>query len=326
MRYFFLVILATLCFSASGQQDSVPPPTDSPRAQPVRPRPRPRIQQPVVPRDTTMIDSLVAQPIVMDTIPPIDSAFFRALQPWHPDSIWVKSAYSFTDPTRIMTSRVEHEGKESIFYSLIGLLIFFALIRNSSGRYLQELVDLFFRRSVKQRQMKDPLLQNPLASLLLNIFYVLSGAMFIALLIQHFSERHAFNFWMLFAYGVLGLILIYSVKYLVLKLMGWIFQLAEAVDTYIFIVFTTNKIIGIALLPFVVVLSFTTGSAFRAVLTTGLVVLGGLFAYRYFLSYVSIHRKVDISFFHFMLYLGAFEIAPLLLINKLLLTFLDGTY
>ena len=49
----------------------------------------------------------------------------------------------------------------------------------------------------------------------------------------------------------------------------------------------------------------------------------GLLAYRYFLSYVSIHRQIKINFFHFLLYLCAFEIAPLLLINKLLFTVLS---
>jgi hypothetical protein len=44
--------------------------------------------------------------------------------------------------------------------------------------------------------------------------------------------------------------------------------------------------------------------------------------YRYFLSYVTIHRQIRINFLHFIIYLAAFEIAPLLLINKLLLTIL----
>jgi hypothetical protein len=51
-------------------------------------------------------------------------------------------------------------------------------------------------------------------------------------------------------------------------------------------------------------------------------VVGGLFLYRFYLSYVSVYRLVKLQFLHFLLYLAAFEIAPLLLINKLLFQFL----
>jgi hypothetical protein len=99
-------------------------------------------------------------------------------------------------------------------------------------------------------------------------------------------------------------------------------QASEASDGYIFIVFTTNKILGIALLPFIIVLAFTNGPITRAALTLGVGTLIGLLVYRYFLSYVTIHRQIRINFLHFIIYLAAFEIAPLLLINKLLLTIL----
>jgi hypothetical protein len=109
----------------------------------------------------------------------------------------------------------------------------------------------------------------------------------------------------------------------VLKFLGWALQVKEATNVYIFIVFTTNKIIGIALLPFLIVLAFTNGMISQVAITLAVSMVIGLFAYRFFLSYVSIHRQVKISFFHFLIYLCAFEIIPLLLINKLLFTFLS---
>ena len=97
------------------------------------------------------------------------------------------------------------------------------------------------------------------------------------------------------------------------------------IDAYIFIVFTTNKIIGIALLPFLVLLAFTYGFVNETAMNLSIVVVAALFAYRYFLSYISIRRQVSISFLHFLLYLCAFEVIPLLLINKLLFRFLGET-
>lgn len=230
--------------------------------------------------------------------------------------------FQFTNPVRNTISIRQWQGKEAIFYSIIALLVFFAIIKNGFYRYLANLLKTYFRTTLRQRQIKEQLVQSPLPSFLLNIFFLLSMGLFLALLLQQAALGMNFNFWLLFVYCVWGLAGIYTIKFVSLKLMGWIFQVSEAIDTYIFIVFTTNKIIGIALLPFLVLLAFTNGVAGQVALSLSIVLVLGLFAYRYFLSYVSIHRQVKISFFHFVIYLCAFEIAPLLLINKLLFRFL----
>jgi len=234
--------------------------------------------------------------------------------------------FSFNNPVRYSVTVKKWTGKETIFYSMIALLLFFALIRNGFRKYIQDLMKIFLRTSINQRQIKEQLLQSPLPSLLLNIFYLLSAGMFIPLILGFFHLADGYNFWMLFLYSMLGLIIIYTLKFISLKVLGWVFQVSEAVDSYIFIVFTTNKVIGMALLPFLVVMAFTFGFIHDAAMNLSLFLIVVLFAYRYFLSYISVHRLVKIGFFHFLLYLFAFEIVPLLLINKLLFRILGETY
>jgi hypothetical protein len=235
------------------------------------------------------------------------------------------SFFRFTDPMRYSITIKKWQGKEAIFYSMIALLIFFALIKNSFTRYMGDLFKTYFRTGVNQKQTKEQLLQSPLPSLLLNMFFVLSIGMFLALLLQYFKLGLDFNFWWLYLYCVLALISIYAIKFVSLKLLGWIFQVFESADAYIFIVFATNKIIGIALLPFLVVLSFTSGVVNEAAMSLSIMVVVALILYRFFLSYVSIRGQIRVGFFHFLLYLLAFEIIPLLLINKLLFSFLGET-
>jgi hypothetical protein len=165
-------------------------------------------------------------------------------------------------------------------------------------------------------------MEAPLPSLLFNLIFINSGALFLNLLFQHFKLGGAYNFWLLFLYTIVGLTAMYFIKFLSLKICGWLFRLSEATDAYTFIVFTTNKILGIALLPFIVLLSFTNGLLYQVSFTISLIVVAVLFTYRFFLSYGAIHKQVRINFFHFLLYLLAFEFAPLLLINKALLDFL----
>jgi hypothetical protein len=125
----------------------------------------------------------------------------------------------------------------------------------------------------------------------------------------------------LFLYCCIGLSIAYFIKFIGLKVTGWLFSLTEAADSYIFIVFIVNKMMGILLLPFLFLLAFSVGKVYTIGLTLSWCLLGGLIAYRFFLTYAAIHNQVKVNPFHFFLYLCAFEIAPLLLIYKGLLLF-----
>jgi len=277
-----------------------------------------------VPDSTAVSDTLAKQDSIIvgkETRPGI--IFFRRQK----DSsiLGFNTFFRFTEPLRYSITIKKWQGKEPIFYSIITLLIFFALVKNGFGRYVDDLFKTYFRTGINQKQAKEQLLQNPLPSLFLNLFFVLSIGMFVALLLQYFGLGLDFNFWLLYLYSVLGLVSIYLIKFLSLKFIGWIFQVSESTDSYIFIVFATNKIIGMALLPFLVPLAFTYGLINEAAMSLSIMVVFSLIAYRFFLSYISIRRQISISFLHFLLYLLAFEVIPLLLINKLLFSFLGET-
>lgn len=331
MRKCFVLLLVVLCSLDLFSQDSnVTTIADTAVQAPVVRRP---LQKPrVVRKDTVSLKdstALTDSTLIRDSLL-LPSKIFRpgiTLFNIQRDTSFLlgNPFFRFTDPMRYSITIKKWQGKEAIFYSMIALLIYFALIKNTFTRYMGDLFKTYFRTGVNQKQTKDQLLQSPLPSLLLNLFFVLSIGMFLALLLQFFKLGLDFNFWWLYLYCVLALISIYVIKFVSLKLLGWIFQVSESTDGYIFIVFATNKVIGIALLPFLVLLSFTHGLVNEAAMSLSIMVVAALIVYRFFLSYISIRRQIRIGFFHFMLYLLSFEIIPLLLINKLLFSFLGET-
>ena len=141
-------------------------------------------------------------------------------------------------------------GKEFLFYLLVFLLIIFGLIKRAFPKYFNDLFRLFFRTTLKVRQISEQLMETPLPSLLLNGFFVVSGGLYITFLLQHFKLSPAENFWLMFLYCIVGLSCIYFTKFIGLKISGWLFNTNEAANSYIFIVFIINKMIGILLLPF----------------------------------------------------------------------------
>jgi Domain of unknown function (DUF4271) len=212
-------------------------------------------------------------------------------------------------------------GKERLFYLLLFLLIIFGILRQLFPKYFGDLFRLFFRTTLKQKQIREQLLQTPLPSLALNGFFIISASLYITFLLQHYKLITAADFWKIFLYAGIGLSIIYFVKFVGIKFSGWLFGMQEASSAYVFIVFIVNKMIGIFLYPFLLLLAFSAGNAYTAGLVLSWCMLAGLFSYRILLSYAATRKQIKVNPFHFFLYLLAFEIAPLLLIYKGLLLY-----
>ncbi|WP_317235333.1 DUF4271 domain-containing protein [Niabella ginsengisoli] len=115
----------------------------------------------------------------------------------------------------------------------------------------------FFRRSLKQRQLKKQVVQNSLPSLLFNIFFVVTAGIYIALSVQRITPAINFPFWQLFIYAVILVGVVYLFKYGILKFIGWVFKVTKLADNYIFLIFLVNKILAILLLPLIIIIALT---------------------------------------------------------------------
>ncbi|HEY0678823.1 MAG TPA: DUF4271 domain-containing protein [Chitinophagaceae bacterium] len=333
-----LLLIIFCCFliqtaAFSQEQDTIPPPPDTVIRAPQRPvdTVRRRVTAPVR-RDTVRR--------IADTVATIgDTATVRidsmpvATAPQKPERDYLSELkailrehpyFSFFGKAMNQAAIKRNDsGKEVYFYVLLGLFFFFALIKTLFGKYLANLVSIFLRITLRQQQIREQLLQTPLPSLLLNIFFLLTGGYYASLLLDYYHYRADPNFWIQTIYCIGILALIYIGKFLILKFTGWVFNLSKATDTYIFIVFLVNKMLGLLLLPFLVLISFYTGQAQQVFVTLSLIMVIVLFAYRFIFSFGPIRAEIKVNPFHFFLYLCAFEIAPLLLIYKVLLSILE---
>jgi len=219
------------------------------------------------------------------------------------------------------SAKKNFQGKELQFYLLVILLLIYGMLKRAFPKYFNDLFRLFFRTTIKQLQVREQLMQTPLPSLLLNIFFVITGSLYISFILLNVKWNPINNFWLMTLYCIGGLSIIYSIKFFSLKVSGWLFNMQSAADAYIFIVFIINKMIGLVLLPFLIMLAFTQRKVYSVSLMLSLIVVVVLFAYRFILTYSAVRNQVKVNPFHFFLYFCAFEIAPLLLIYKALLLF-----
>ncbi len=209
------------------------------------------------------------------------------------------------------------------FYVILGLFFYFGIIRTIFSRYVNNLFAIFLRITLKQQQLREQVLQAPLPSILLNILFLLTGGFYTSLLLDFYGVNAVKDFWIQTSYCVLLLAVVYLGKLVFLKAIGWTFGITKATDTYIFVVFLVNKMLGIFLLPFLVLIVFQPSGMKQVFVTLSLIVILVLFFYRFVFTYKPMRTEIKINFLHFFLYICAFEIAPLLLIYKVLLRMVE---
>lgn len=284
-------------------------------------------------RDTTRIDSAAIKLLALRR----DSLRLDSLRKLLPPPVVIKkdtstyrryqnNAFLGTDkPARFMISQYHVQPRrEQVFYLLAGILFCLGFIKAGFPKYFRNLFLLFFQTSLRQKQTRDQLLQDNLASLLINLLFFISTGLYITLLIQYKQWTNV-SFWVLSASCVAGLVLIYLGKFLFLRFSGWVFNAREAAGSYIFLVFLINKVMGVMLVPFLLILAFAALPVVNVAVTVSFGLMGLLFMYRYFVSFNAIRNRLKVNLLHFFLYLCAVEILPLLLIYKLLINYFAGS-
>ncbi|MFZ9661666.1 MAG: DUF4271 domain-containing protein, partial [Chitinophagaceae bacterium] len=150
------------------------------------------------------------------------------------------------------------EDRDWIFYLFCFLLLFLALLNISFRKYLEDLFRVMLNTSLRQKQIREQLAQAPLPSLLLNIYFFISSGVFLFFMLNKLKID--------LGYGIIGSMLvctavpasIYLGKYLLITTVFWIFDRKDAAENYLFIVFLVNKVAGIFLILFSVLLAYAS--------------------------------------------------------------------
>lgn len=211
------------------------------------------------------------------------------------------------------------------FYLIMGMLFYLAFIKVTFPKYFSNLFQLIFQSPIRQKQTREQLQQNNLASLFSNILFILNASIFVSLV----AVKNAWvdlSLYTCIAYSAVGLTALYVFKFLFLWLSGWLFSQGEAIGNYSFIVFLTNKVMGVFLIPAILLLSFSPVSVQDFAYNSALIVISILFVYRYIVSFSIVRASLKVSAFHFFLYLCTCEVLPMLVLYKLTMDFISGTF
>lgn len=213
----------------------------------------------------------------------------------------------------------EYVNKTASFYLILALLAVLGILRMVFPTYFRHLYNSFMSPMVNKRTLREQIEQNVAANTAMNIFFCISFGLFLYVVLYQRSDwvqgsRIRPNIFLIGTIVASGLV--YVVKFLMLKFVGWAFKMDQATDDYIYNVFLINKILGVVLLPFSIILAFGEGGWLNILFIMAMVLTFILLLNRYTRSWSSLGSFFQFSKFHFFMYFCASELLPLAILSK----------
>lgn len=217
--------------------------------------------------------------------------------------------------------RVENS-KELVFYAMIFLFLGFGILRLSYPRYAADMFRFYFQSTFRVNQIKEQLSHSVLAGALYSMLFFFGAGVYLYLLAGYYKLSFSVSFASLPFISVSVILFVYAFKFLFISFFAWSFEQVKAGRQYLFITFLTNKILGVLLLPFLLVIAFGMEPLQKITITLSVSLILSLFVYRFFRAYQLLQAESQIGLLAYLTFLLAAELAPLLLIYKLLIQYL----
>ncbi len=208
-----------------------------------------------------------------------------------------------------------YNSNDLLFYILIFLMLFLSVFKLIYQKYFTNLARVFLNTTLRQSQLVDQLLIAKFQSLIMNIFFFITAGIYVFLILKHIGKVRL-NEWSTMLFCIAFVACLYVLKYVNVLFFGWLTGFKNEAENYLFIVFLLNKITGITLIPFLFLMSFAKASLVESSIVISAFSLVILLIIRYLRTFGTLNNQLRVSRFHFVIYVIAIEIIPILLIYK----------
>ena len=207
--------------------------------------------------------------------------------------------------------------KTGLFFVALIAITLLALFRHYIGRHLNNLFDVLLKRQISKRQQIEQLSNHRQASWILRFGYFTTLAYVLFKIFQDDSLFQGKPSWIIYGYcfGItLGL---YLLKYFCVKTLAWIFEQREAAAQYLFNQSIVSEFTSILLFPICIIMIIKGGTSDKILLPIAMGIILLSLAYRYVRGFGGVKKYTQNHFFHFLLYICAFEIIPFLVFLRI---------
>jgi hypothetical protein len=208
------------------------------------------------------------------------------------------------------------------FFPLILIvLLVYTWLRIFYSKFFSQMINAFINTNLANQIVRDENIFIQRASVYLSIVFNLILALMLYLVSIHFEWEMGgidagFSRYIFFVIIVSAA---YALKFLTLKICGWLFEQEREMATYVFYIFLINNILGMALLPFICIFAYNENLSFSWLLAIPLILTVLAYCWRIFRG---LQIGLGISPFsplYIFLYLCALEFAPLMILLRVVI-------
>ena len=214
-----------------------------------------------------------------------------------------------------------------ILFSLMILGYLYAAFKNRFSTFIKSAITGRFPR---QSSKEDRSLSHTF-SLLLSLNFILTASLFILQLISSSLKNGVHLSWLTKVFSPLEIdfsflsfliisviiFVIYFIKILFMKIVGFIIDKQEIISEYTFTIFLMNKFLGVILLPVVIFIAYGSPHFINIFIYLGFALLVAVFIARVGKGITTVLMNRESTLFYIILYLCTLEVLPLLLGWKL---------
>jgi hypothetical protein len=210
--------------------------------------------------------------------------------------------------------------RQFLFITLLVLLVILTLIFTIFRSVISASYRGFLNDNILGQLHRD---QRVVASFPFQVLYILffvNAGTFVFVVLKHFGISLSGSNLIGLSMCIGGISLIFILKHILLKIVGAIFPIEKELGTYSFTIIVFQIILGIALLPFMIFIAYGTEELIPYAIYGAFIMIGIFYIYRSLRGLFIGNRFLAYHKFHFLLYICTVEIAPLVVLLKVLLS------
>ncbi len=310
--FFCFLITTTFCYAAYAAQD-----TTAAAVQSFRYRP-----------DSASIANQNRQQFIADSIAMVflkpnagrEDQFLSQLLKEDVFSVYALAHISNKSKHILRTGQLRQPRDPWIIAVIIGLLIYTALLNLFLSADIRSVMQTFYNKRAVAPIDKEGGVVNSWAFIGLFLLFSMSSALVLSQLSSyfHYHVSYAVGGFQLFVSLSLIIGLLFAVKFVLLKFIGFIFDVGKHVGQYITILNLTYFNIAFVLLFVAVCFSLLASRFVPYLLSFTILSIAVIFAWQYLRNSVNIISNFRFHKFYLFIYLCALEICPVLILIKAL--------
>jgi hypothetical protein len=201
---------------------------------------------------------------------------------------------------------------------VLGLLIYTGLLNLFLGSDIRAVIQSFYNKHALSQTDKEGGLINSWAFLGLFLLFSLSLGLVLYQLSQYYGVSYSMHGFQVFVTFSVAVILLLALKFIILKFVGFVFDMDSLVSEYLAVLNLTYFNMGFVLLGVGICFSLLSNQFVPVLLTFTLGAVALIFVWQYLRNSVSIISDFRFHKFYLFIYLCALEICPVLILIKAL--------